>query len=332
MLPTKTNASANPASIALGVDIGGTKVASGLVNSRGEILFKTRVPMKATGTAEEAMQSVHEAIRGALNEEFKNGRQVTAIGVASPGPLDLPAGIVLQTPNLPCWQNFPLGDRVRREYGLPVFVDNDANAAGLAEARWGAGAGFNSVFYATIGTGIGTAIVLNQRLYYGRTGTAAEGGHITIDYRGPCHCGCGKRGCVESIASGTGIARRARECVQSVAASPLLAMAGGDPAAITAETVTRGWRTGDPLSTEIICETMHALTAWFGNIVDLLEPDVIVVGGGLGAVVGEWFEYIREHLPEWSINSRCQEIPFVQAKYGVDAGIAGAAALCFPIG
>jgi glucokinase len=320
----------NSDSLALGVDIGGTKVASGLVNSRGEILFKTRVPMQATGTAEEAMNAVHEAIRAAMNEDARNGRHVTAIGVASPGPLDLPAGIVLQTPNLPCWQNFPLGDHVRREYGLPVFVDNDANAAGLAEARWGAGAGYSSVFYATIGTGIGTAIVLDQQLYYGRTGTAAEGGHISIDYRGACHCGCGKRGCVESMASGTGIARRARERVQAPDGVPLLTIAGGDPAAITAETVTRGWRAGDALSTEIIRETMDVLTVWFGNIVDLLEPDVFVIGGGLGDVVADWFDYIRRHLREWSINSRCQEIPFVQAKYGVDAGVAGAAALCFP--
>jgi glucokinase len=312
--------------IALGVDIGGTKVAAGLVDGEGRILFKTRRPMKASGTAAEAMDAVHAAIRAALEagSQVCAGRSLHGIGVASPGPLELPAGIVLQTPNLPCWVNFRLGDNVRREYGLDTWVDNDANAAGLAEALWGAGAGYDSVFYATIGTGIGTAIVLNRRLYYGRTGNAAEGGHISIDFRGPCRCGCGKRGCVEGLASGTAIARRARE---RVAAGGRLA--NGNTSEITAKTVVEAWRAGDPVAAELIRETIDVLTVWFGNIVDLLEPDVIVVGGGLGVMVSEWFVYVREHLRAWSINTRCGEIPFVLAAYGEDAGIAGAAALCF---
>jgi glucokinase len=316
--------------LVLGVDIGGTKVAAGLVNARGEILFKVRVPMNVHGTAAEAMACVHQAIEAALAANSKFSKlQVKGIGVASPGPLDPATGIVLHTPNLPCWREFPLGTEIEHAYHLPTLVDNDANAAGLAEALWGAGNGFDSVFYATIGTGIGTAIVLGGKLLYGRTGAAAEGGHMTIDMRGDVRCGCGKRGCLEGLASGTGVAARAREKVaaEPTRAAMLLEFAGGDPAAITAEIVTNAWDAGDPFATEILRETADLLAIWFGNIVDLLEPEIIVIGGGLGTRLTGWFDYLQRHIPQWSINSRAGEIGIVKASYGADAGIAGSAAL-----
>jgi glucokinase len=314
--------------IALGVDIGGTKVAAGLVDDEGQIVFKTRVPMLTTGTADQGMEGVHSAIRQAL--AAADGHKLSGIGVASPGPLELPAGVVVHTPNLPCWNNFPLGDEVRRAYQMPTMVDNDANAAGLAEALWGAGKDYSSVFYVTLGTGIGTAIVLDGQLYCGRTGNAAESGHMTIDLRGPCYCGCGKRGCLEGLASGTAIARRARErALNEGPGSKLLQLVQGDSKKITARTVAQAWRAGDKPATEILTETADYLAVWLGNIVDLLEPDVFVIGGGLGPLMSEWFEHIRKLLPSCSINSHCQEIPLLQTKYGSDSGIAGAAALCF---
>lgn len=313
--------------IAVGVDIGGTKVAAGLVDHQGKIFFSTREPMNTAGTAADAMAAVHRAIRAALRAA---PGKVTGIGVASPGPLELPAGVVVRTPNLPCWVNFPLGDEVRQEYGLPTHVDNDANAAGLAEALWGAGVGYKSVFYATLGTGVGTAIIFDRHLYYGRTGNAAEGGHMTVNFGAPVNCGCGKRGCFEGFASGSAIARRAREVAAAEGpASAMLKLAGGDPKAITARTVEEAWRAGDGAATRLLRETADLTAVWLGNIIDLLEPEVIVVGGGLGKLLGEWFEYIQTRLPECSINSRCREIPIRQAQYGVEAGIAGAAALCF---
>ncbi len=314
--------------LALGVDIGGTKVAAGLLDNEGNILFKARVPMKTSGTASEAMDCVHHAIREVLSNDAATGG--SAIGIASPGPLELPAGVVLKTPNIPCWHNFPLGDAVKRTYGLPTRVDNDANAAGLAEAVWGAGRGHRYVFYVTIGTGIGTAIVSDGQIFYGRTGVAPEGGHMTIDVHGERLCGCGKRGCLESLASGPAIARRAREVLPTAAkTSELYGLCGGDPERLTTELVAQAWRAGDRLATEILRGNADLLAVWLGNIIDLLEPDVIVVGGGVGKVISEWFDYIRKQLPSCSINSRCLEIPLVLAKYGSDAGIAGAAALCF---
>lgn len=314
--------------IYLGIDIGGTKVAAGLVDVNGTILYKTRVPMNGTGTAEEGFAAVRRAIDNTLREN--PGVNVTAVGAASPGPLDPHTGVILFAPNVPCWRNFRLRDAIAEAYKLPTRVDNDANAAGLAEAIWGAGRGYQSVFYATLGTGIGTAIVLAGRLYYGRTGLAAEGGHQTIDRNAECLCKCGKRGCIESMASGTGIGRRARAAVEkdARAGAKILELADGDLRSINGRVVSEAWRAGDPLAGEILENTATTLSVWLGNIVDLLEPDVIVVGGGMSEVFSHYFGHIRLQLPRWSVNERSGEIPIIRAHYGEDSGIAGAAALC----
>jgi glucokinase len=235
---------------------------------------------------------------------------------------------VINPPNVPCWRNFALADEVARRYRLPVRVDNDANAAALAEAQWGAGCGYRRVFYATIGTGIGTGIVFDGNIYHGRTGAAGEGGHVSIDYRGP-RCGCGKPGCIEILASGPAIAKRARA---KLAADPsrhsaILDLARGDVEAVTGEMVGQAYISGDSVAAEVLRETVELLSLWLGNIIDLLEPDVIIIGGGVATMLSPWFAEIRRLLPGCCINSRCQEIPLLNARYGTGAGIAGGAAL-----
>jgi len=315
-------------SIVLGVDIGGSKVAAGLVGSDGEVLFKTRVPMVTTGNATAGFGAVKSAIDAVLEANPSVRRGLAGIGICSPGPLDPRTGVVINPPNVPCWRNFPLAAEVERAFGVAARVDNDANAAGLAEAIWGAGRGYQNIFYATIGTGIGTGIVFERRIYHGRTGSAAEGGHVSIDYRGP-RCACGKRGCIEVLCSGPAIAQRARARLEANSSvSMLRQLSGGNLAELTAEHVGEAFRARDALATEVLQETADLITVWLGNVVDLLEPDVIVIGGGAGELIGAFFSRIREQLPQWSINQRCAEIPLVTARYGADAGIAGAAALC----
>jgi glucokinase len=313
----------------LGIDIGGTKVAAGLVNASGTILFQTRVPMIATGTAEAGFSGVADAINAIFAARPYARSSLAGIGICSPGPLDPRTGVVINPPNLPCWRNFPLAAEVQRTFGVQARVDNDANAAGLAEAIWGAGIGYRDVFYATLGTGIGTGIVFDQRIYHGRTGSAAEGGHVTIDYHGP-RCSCGKLGCIEVLAAGPAIARRARARIAESpqAGAKMLELAGGDLGKVQAETVAESFRQGDSLATEVLQATADLLTIWIGNIVDLLEPEIMIFGGGVSDLMSAFFGRIREQLPKWSINQRAAEIPMVLAKYGSDAGIAGAAALC----
>jgi glucokinase len=289
--------------------------------------------MVANGTAEAALQAVTGAIdsmssSGELSSTAPGGA-FQSIGICAPGPLDPKTGVVLNPPNLPCWRDFPLAERIRAIYDVPVTVDNDANAAALAEARWGAARGFRYVFYATIGTGIGTGIVFDGRIYHGNTGSAGEGGHVSIDYRGPV-CSCGKRGCIEILASGRAIGARARA---KLAAEPsrhsaILQLAKGNVADVTSEIVGEAYVAGDPLAREILLETVEVLTPWLGNIVDLLDPDVLVMGGGVAAMLRPFFDEIKKRLPGWCVNPRASEIPLLMAHYGADAGIAGGAALC----
>jgi len=312
--------------LVLGVDIGGTKVAAGLVDPNGRVVKSGRVPIKVTGTADEALECVYRAIEKVYRPSGSD--IINAIGVSSPGPLDPKKGVVLLAPNLPCWRQFPLRDAIERRYKIPTRLDNDANAAGLAEAVWGAAAGFDSVLYITIGTGIGTAIILNRVVYYGRTGAAAEGGHMTIDYGGEIRCGCGKRGCIEGLASGPAISRLIREWMEREPARAVaLRNVAGNEDLIPAEVLLEAARNGDPLANEIMREVTELLAVWIGSMIDLLEPDVIVMGGGVGARLTDWFAHIRQRSAVWSINARAAEIPIVPAKYGVDSGIAGSAAL-----
>ncbi len=314
--------------LTLGVDIGGTKIAAGLVDAQGSILFQTRVPMCAREDAATGFAAVQNAIEAVFAAQPDARARLDGIGICAPGPLDPRTGVVLNPPNVPCWRNFPLAAEVQRVFHVCAKIDNDANAAALAEAIWGAGVGFRNVFYATLGTGIGTGIIFDQRIYHGRTGSAAEGGHVSIDYNGP-RCGCGKRGCIEALCSGPAIARRASTLLaQTGAQSQMRGLVGSELKALTAENVAEAFHAGDALAREVLEATVDLLTVWLGNMIDLLEPDVVVFGGGIAGLMSEFFSRMRSELPKWCVNSQCNEIPLVLAKYGSDAGIAGAAALC----
>ena len=320
--------------IFIGIDIGGTKIAAGLVDAQGTILTQLRTPMISNSDAASAVARVRSAIDAVFAEVNKysaDQRSVAGIGICAPGPLDPKTGIIVNPPNLPCWRNFPLASEIAQHYGVPVFVDNDANAAALAEARWGAGRGYRNIFYATIGTGIGTGIIFEGHIHHGRTGGAGEGGHMSIDYRGP-RCGCGKPGCIEVLAAGPAIAKRARAklAADSSASSAILGLAAGNMEAVSSEMVGTAYLGGDSLAKQILQETTELLALWLGNIVDLLDPDVLIVGGGVAAMLNPFFDEMRRLLPNYCVNSRVQELPLLMAHYGADAGIAGGAALIRP--
>jgi glucokinase len=308
----------------VGVDIGGTKVAAGLVDADGKILSHERVPMVSSSSSQDGLNAVLSAIAKVI----PNGTaEVGGIGICAPGPLDPKTGIILNPPNVPCWRNFPLAESVQKLYPVPVKVDNDANAAALAEARWGAARGYKYVFYATIGTGIGTGIVFGEKIYHGRTGSAGEGGHVSIDYHGPI-CRCGKPGCIEILASGTAIAQRARDQVAAGHKSRMLELAGGNPGAITGEVIVKAYAEGDVLANAILNNAVEMLSVWLSNMIDLLDPDVIVIGGGAAALYQTFFDQIRERVAKLTVNPRSSEVPVLAARYGADSGIAGGAALC----
>ena len=328
MSPSEQAAGDQRQDFTLGVDVGGTKVAAGLVDANGTILLRKRVAMPAREDAVAGFAALARAIYAVFDERPQARASLTGIGICAPGPLDPIRGVVLNPPNLPCWHNFPLAAEVQRAFHVCAKVDNDANAAALAEAVWGAGVGFRNVLYATLGTGIGTGIIFDRRIYHGRTGSAAEGGHVSIDYNGP-RCGCGKRGCVEALCSGPAIVLRARaRLAKSNIRSRMPELAGGNLQKLTAEHVAEAFHDGDAVAREVLELTSDLLTVWLGNMIDFLEPDVVVFGGGIAQLMAEFFPRMQTELPKWSINSRYCEIPLLLAKYGSGAGIAGAAALC----
>ncbi len=325
--PPMTKTSARDG-FSIGVDVGGTKVAAGVVDAAGGIQAQSRKPMVANGAAAAGLDSVRAAIDSLSAMNGNGNGPLLGIGICSPGPLDPATGVVINPPNLPCWRNFPLAAEIAKIYKVPVRVDNDGNAAALAETLWGAGRGYKNVFYTCIGTGIGTGIVFDNRIYHGHTGAAAEGGHNSIDYRGP-RCACGKPGCIEVYASGPSIARRARAklLAEPASKSSMVDLAGGSIEAITTSIVGQAYFAGDAVAKEILVETVELLTFWFSNIVDLLDPDVLIIGGGVAAMLQPFFGEIHERLPRLSVNPRSHEIPLLPACYGEDSGIAGGAAL-----
>jgi glucokinase len=320
--------SQNSKELILGVDIGGTKIAAGLVSREGTILKQIRKPMVANSTAEAGLDAVVNAIDEMTSLTAAEGG-FTSIGICAPGPLDPRTGVILNPPNVPCWRNFPVGQKLTERYGQRVKVDKDSNAAALAETRWGAARGYHYVFYITLGTGIGTGLVLDGRVYRGNTGAAGEGGHMTIDPHGPI-CGCGKPGCIEILAAGPAIGARARA---KIAAEPsrgpkMVELAKGNPASVASEHVAQAYAAGDPLAREVLEETIELLTAWLSNIVDLLDPDILVIGGGVAQMLQPFFGELKQGLLRWCVNPHVADIPLVLAHYRSDAGIAGGAALC----
>jgi glucokinase len=315
----------------LAVDIGGTKIAAGLVSRSGEILLARRVPMVARSTSEEGLHGVFRAI-GAVHRD-RRARRARAIGVSVPGWVDTRRGVLVSAPNIPCWRDLPLRREIENRFGLPVRIANDANAGALAEARWGAGARHRIVFYVTLGTGLGTGLVIGGKIYSGRAGGATEGGHTTIDFRGPL-CGCGKRGCIEMYVSGTAVGRRARSVLAQSGAAPggggsgMLALAGGNMEAVTAKTVAKAAAAGDPPARKILEEAADYFAIWLGGMIDLLEPHVIVIGGGFGAVMMRQLPRIQKGIEAWASNPRRDEIPIVGARYRAESALVGAAALC----
>lgn len=316
----------NEPRVVVGVDIGATKVAAGLVNAEGKILARNRTPMLTTGEPSNGLAAVSTAISG-LFSDASSQNQIAAIGICAPGPLNPKTGVIINPPNLPIWHHYPLAEEMRRVHNVPVRVDNDANAAALAEAKWGAGRGYPNLFYASVGTGIGTGIILDGRIFHGKTGAGAEGGHLGIDSNGPV-CNCGKRGCIETLAAGPAIARRARQKLAQNPNSVLWEMASGDLQAVSSEMVGRAHAVNDPVAQEVMRETLDLLAYWLGSIIDLLEPDAIVIGGGVSSLLAPFLDEIRERWRGACINPRPLDIPLMLAHYGEDAGIAGAAALC----
>ena len=307
--------------LTIGVDVGGTKIAAGVVDAGGALIDQVRVPTPATSEAIDA--AILDVVRG-LDEKH----DVDGAGVAAPGFVDERRSGVRFAPNVP-YRDHPLGEVLRAQLDIPVVVENDANAAAWAEFQFGAGQDIGDMVLLTVGTGLGGGIVLDGRLLRGAWGAAAELGHMKM-VRDGLPCGCGQYGCWEMYASGRALTRRARELVVSEPEDGrvLLERAGGDAAAVQGEMVTVAAMEGDPLSVRILTEAGFWLGEGIADVAAILDPAVVVVGGGVAEAGDLLLDPARQAYREKLTAGRFRpQLDIRAARMGNDAGIIGAADL-----
>ena len=265
-------------SLLLGVDIGGTKCAVVVATPDGTILHRASEPtLSGQRSPREVLEQLSAMARTLVAQANATLADVKGVGVSCGGPLDTKTGVIHAPPNLPDWQNVPVKAFFENALGLPTVVDNDANATALAEWRFGAGQGAKNLVFLTMGTGIGGGIIADGRLYRGTNDLAGEIGHQTILLNGP-KCGCGKRGCLEALASGPAIARLARESMRYGRQKRVLALAEGKPADITAAHVVEAAREGDPFAREVLAEAGTYMGIGIANVIQILNPERIILG------------------------------------------------------
>jgi len=310
----------------LGIDLGGTKIAAGVVDRGGRILARQYRQTEASEGPQAVLRCLIDATTQLLAADGIDLSRVSAIGVAAPGPIDARRGVVTAPPNLPGWHDVPLGRMIQEEFSLPTYLENDANAAALAEHRFGAGRGVDHMIYVTASTGIGGGFILDGRLYRGATGAAAEVGHMTILPHGP-RCGCGNRGCLEALASGTAIAREARERVARGVPTLIAELAEGDLDRITAQMVAQAAEQGDAEAREIIETAMIYLGVGMANLVNVLNPQVLVIGGGLTKMGPRLFDPVRRAVDRQAFPATASAVEIKRAELGEEVGLLGAAAV-----
>ncbi|HLX56788.1 MAG TPA: ROK family protein [Ktedonobacteraceae bacterium] len=346
--------------LVIGVDIGGTQLRAAVLQG-AQLLSRVSMPTGEYPKPEHTIPRVFNAIEQALKEAHVTFDSITGIGVATPGPLDNRTGIIYSPPNLPAWERVPLREIFQRRYQpyqFPIYIENDANTAALGEYMFGAGRGCKDMVYLTVSTGIGGGVIIGGKLFEGVSGTAAELGHMSIDWKGE-RCNCGNLGCLEYYASGTAIARMTNEAIAAGQGAALLAFVdtmlehpttipdqaalpaaqdlsepdewGGVEEAprVNAHTVARAAEAGIPLAREIIAQAGEALGVGLVNIIHIFNPDRIILGGGVTMMGDMLMEPARRITQERTMRAPYESVRISIAELGVNVGLIGAGALCY---
>jgi glucokinase len=309
-----------PEQCVAGIDIGGTKIALAVADLEGRLIERMRFPTRAEEGAHRLIETALSAIEGMVE---RTGARLAAVGVGCGGPLDRARGLILSPPNLPGWDEFPIVKLITERLGVPVLLDNDANAAALGEHRHGAGRGYTHLVYLTISTGIGGGVIVDGRLLHGVCDGAGEVGHMTILPDGPV-CGCGGRGCLEALCSGTGLAQRARERLAAGALSSLSSLSSNE---VTGGAVAEAARAGDAVAAAVWDEMIDYLAIGVGNLFNLLAPEAVVIGGGVSGAGEQLFGPLRERVRARARMLPPEKINILQAALGGDSALHGAVIL-----
>lgn len=309
----------------IGIDLGGTKLRAALLDEEGQVLAHTSLPTEASRGLEHVLNNIEQVINTVV--ETFDVTQVLGIGIGACGPLNPKTGVVYAPPNLPGWSNVPLRNILERRTGLPVFLGNDANLAALGEYTFGAAKNYRHAVYITVSTGIGAGIIEDGQILNGAKGSAGEIGHMTIQVDGPA-CNCGNRGCLEALASGTAIGRRARTLLTETSRPSLLRQLCADnPNNVNAEMVERAARQGDEVGLELLLQTAVYLGVGVTNALHLYNPEIVVIGGGVSRMGDILFEPLRAEVEKRTMFAFRHDVPVVPTQLGDDIGLYGAVAL-----
>jgi glucokinase len=311
----------------IGVDMGGTKILSAVIDAEGNILGTAKVSTKAGRGAVEVIDRIANCIQQAVSESGVDAESIQAVGIGAPGPLDPATGVVIFAPNLG-WRDVPLKAELEARVGFPTFVDNDVNVGTLGEHVFGAGRGVQNVVGIFVGTGIGGGIILQGELFHGASKTAGEIGHIIVKAGGP-RCGCGTRGCLEAIASRTAMTKQFQKAILKKGKKSVLSeLTGGDLESIRSGVLVKAVRMDDKLTLKVFKKVTKYLGIGIGSIVNFLNPEMIVLGGGVVEALDDTFlDNIRAAVEKYSLPNTLDGVQIVPAELGDNSGILGAAAL-----
>ena len=309
----------------IGVDIGGTNVKIALVDFDGKIIYSNTVPTRAEMGYEAGVNNIKQAIKELMQETGESNKTIEAIGFGLPGQIDYKEGVVKNLPNIPGWVNIPLARIIEDEFSIPTRLDNDVRCAALGELNFGAGKGCENLICITVGTGIGSGIVLNGKLVRGASNAAGEIGHIKLDLTGGPLCGCGDYGCFEAYASGPAIVTMAKEYISGGKSAKYKEMAADG--IITPYIVAQAALQGDAVSIQIFKQMGKIIGTGLSSVVNLLNPQKIIIGGGVADAGDILLKPIRETIIDRAMPIQGAAVEVVPAQLANTAGVIGASLL-----
>jgi glucokinase len=309
----------------LAIDLGGTKFVAAVVSTTGEIVSRHYKLTLADEGPEAVIRRMLDTIDDLIRNTGLSSSPPSSIAIAAAGAIDSASGTVTSSPNLPGWCHIPLKEMVQKATGIRTIVLNDASAAALGEHAFGAGRGVDNMIYITVSTGIGGGIIIDGKLYGGACGAAGEIGHTTIDVNGP-RCSCGSVGCLEMLASGKAIAREAQRLISGGAKTCMLELAEGELQNVTAKTVSAAAQRGDATATAVVAKAAAYLGVGLVNLVNIFNPEMIIVGGGVAKMGDSLLDGARKVVAERAFQLPARAVRIVPSQLGDNAGILGAVA------
>ena len=307
----------------VGIDLGGTKILTAVADLQGNILAKVKRPTEATRGTEVIFSNIKTTIHKVLEQADVKLKQIRGIALGSPGPLDVEKKLIIDTPNLDL-ENVDVEAELG-EFNLPVFLENDANAAAIGEKWFGAGQGSADVVYITISTGIGAGVIINKQIVHGARSGAGEIGHTTLDPESSIQCGCGNYGCFEVLASGTALSRKGKEAVSS-GQETIISDLVDNSDEIDGAVVAQAARKGDQIALEIIDEVANYLGIGLANVINNFNPEKIIIGGGVTASWDLFAEKVEETTKLRALDFLVEETEIVTSDLGSEIGVKGAVA------